>query len=387
MSLQQHTGRDDAVPVSVSAGSAADTSDAASAQDAAGESPARHPPPVRRHGRWLIPGLFLLLLAVCVFAAGTGAVRIPASEVVASLLHKMGFDVGTVSDRNHSVLWAIRFPRVVLGILVGVCLGCAGAAMQGVFGNPLAEPAVIGVSAGAALGAVGAIVLGISAFGTWTVTGFAFLGGLVTTLTVYLLSRSNGRTEVVTLILTGVAVNALAGAGIGLLTFVADDTELRSISFWNLGSLGGANWDVIWALVPFALLGLLVLPRYARALDLLSLGERGARHLGVDTERVRLVVVVLTAMLVGAAVAAAGVVGFIGLVVPHLIRLVAGPRHALLLPASALLGAIVTVAADLAARTVALPAEVPLGVLTALLGAPFFLWLLRRTRSRQGGWA
>ncbi|MGW0663652.1 FecCD family ABC transporter permease [Streptodolium elevatio] len=342
---------------------------------------------VRRHGRWLIPGLFLLLLVTCVFAAGTGAVRIPASEVIASLLHKMGVDVGTVSDRNHSVLWAIRFPRVVLGILVGVCLGCAGAAMQGVFGNPLAEPAVIGVSSGAALGAVGAIVLGVSTFGTWTVTGFAFLGGLITTLTVYLLSRSNGRTEVVTLILTGVAVNALAGAGIGLLTFIADDAELRSISFWNLGSLGGANWDVIWALVPFALLGLLVLPRYARALDLLSLGERGARHLGVDTERVRLVVVVLTAMLVGAAVAAAGVVGFIGLVVPHLIRLVAGPRHALLLPASALLGAIVTVAADLAARTVALPAEVPLGVLTALLGAPFFLWLLRRTRSRQGGWA
>ncbi|MCF2525639.1 iron ABC transporter permease [Yinghuangia sp. KLBMP8922] len=342
---------------------------------------------MRRHGRWLVPVLALGLLAVCILAAGIGAVRIPPSEVVASLLHKAGLDVGYVSEQNHAVLWAIRFPRVVLGILVGVCLGCAGAAMQGVFGNPLAEPAVIGVSSGAAIGAVAAIVLGITSFGSWTVTAFAFLGGLVTTLTVYLLSRSNGRTEVVTLILTGVAVNALAGAGIGMLTFIADDAELRSITFWNLGSLGGANWDVIWALLPFALIALFVLPFYARSLDLLALGERGARHLGVDTERVRLGIVVLTALLVGAAVAAAGVVGFIGLVVPHLIRLIAGPRHALLLPAGALLGAIVTVAADLASRTVALPAEVPLGVLTALLGAPFFLWLLRRTRSKQGGWA
>lgn len=340
-----------------------------------------------RRGRWLLPVLVLGLLAVCVAAAGSGALRIPASEILASLLHKAGIDVGTVSGQNDSVLWAIRFPRVVLGILVGVCLGCAGAAMQGVFGNPLAEPSVVGVSAGSALGAVGAIVLGLTTFGTWSVTAFAFLGGLVTTLAVYLLSRSGGRTEVVTLILTGIAVNALAGAAIGMLTFVADDAELRSITFWNLGSLGGANWDVIAALTPFAVLGLLALPCYARALDLLALGERGARHLGVDTERVRLGVVVLTALLVGAAVAAAGVVGFVGLVAPHLIRLVAGPRHALLLPASALLGAILTVGADLAARTVALPAEVPLGVLTSLLGAPFFLWLLRRTRARQGGWA
>jgi iron complex transport system permease protein len=335
----------------------------------------------------MLPVLFAVLIAVCVASAGIGAMKIPASEVISSLFHKSGLDVGHVSDVNHTVLWSIRFPRVVLGILVGACLGMAGAAMQGVFGNPLAEPGIIGVSSGAALGAVLSIVLGISTFGSWTVTLFAFIGGLVTTMAVYLMSRANGRTEVVTLILTGVALNALAGAIIGLCTYVADDAELREITFWNLGSLGGANWKIVGALIPFALVGLIVLPRFAKSLDLLSLGDKGARHLGVDTERVRLIVITVTAVLVGAAVAAAGVVGFVGLVVPHLIRLIAGPRHALLLPASALLGAIVTVAADLASRTVASPTELPLGVLTALLGTPFFLWLLRRTRARQGGWA
>ncbi|MFF7248432.1 FecCD family ABC transporter permease [Embleya sp. NPDC008237] len=341
----------------------------------------------RRHGRWLIPTLVVLLLATSVVSAGMGAFDIPSDQVLSSVLHHLGLDVGHVSQANEAVLWNIRFPRIVLGIMVGACLGCAGAAMQGVFGNPLAEPGVIGVSSGAALGAVGAIVLGVSTFGSWTVTAFAFAGGLLTTLFVYLLSRSDGRTEVVTLVLTGIAINALAGAAIGLFTFVADDAELRSITFWNLGSVGGASWKIIGALAPFAIVGLLILPRYARALDIMALGERGARHLGVDTERVRIVVVVLSATLVGAAVAAAGVITFVGLVVPHIIRLIAGPRHRLLLPASAVLGALVTVGADLAARTVAMPKEVPLGVLTALIGAPFFLWLLRRTRSRQGGWA
>jgi iron complex transport system permease protein len=275
----------------------------------------------------------------------------------------------------------------VLAVLVGASLAVAGAAMQGVFGNPLAEPGVIGVSSGAALGAVGSIVLGVTAFGQWSVTVAAFLGGLAATFTVYLLARSGGRTEVVTLVLTGIAINALAMAGVGAFTFVADDVQLRSITFWNLGSVGGATWPTVLAVLPFTVLGLVVLPRYARALDLFALGERGARHVGVETERVRIVVITLVALLTAAGVAATGVLTFVGLVVPHLVRLVAGPRHAVLLPASALGGAIVLVAADLVARTVAAPAEVPLGVLTALLGAPFFLWLLRRTRTRQGGWA
>lgn len=327
----------------------------------------------------LIPVLAVMLATLCTVSAGIGAVPVPFDEVVGAVFGGTG--------PHDAVLWQIRFPRVVLSMLIGASLGVAGAAMQGVFGNPLAEPGVIGVSSGAAVGAVGTIVLGVSAFGEWSVTVAAFAGGLIATFVVYLLSRSGGRTEVVTLVLTGIAINAIAGALVGLLTFLADDAQLRSISFWSLGSIGGATWPVVAGVLPFTLAGLALIPFFARALDVLALGERGARHLGVDTERVRLGVITLAALLTGAAVAAAGVIGFVGLVVPHLIRLVAGPGHRMLLPASALTGAFVLLAADLVARTVAVPAELPIGVLTALLGGPFFLWLLRRTRSRQGGWA
>lgn len=324
----------------------------------------------------LIPALVVLLATLCVASAGIGAVRVPFGEVLTAV----------VNPGEHQVLWAIRFPRVVLAVLIGAALAVAGAAMQGVFGNPLAEPGVIGVSSGAAVGAVGGIVLGAGALGGWTVTFASFLGGFVATLVVYALARSGGRTEVVTLVLTGVAVNAVAGAVVGVLTFMADDEELKSITFWTLGSVGGASWTVVAVMAPFALIGLVVMPVFARALDLLTLGERGARHLGVDTERVRMVVIGLAALLTGASVAAAGIIGFVGLVVPHLIRLVAGPAHRILLPASALAGACVLLLADLVARTVVIPAELPIGVLTALLGGPFFLWLLRRTRKEQGGW-
>ncbi|MEU6996953.1 iron ABC transporter permease [Nonomuraea sp. NPDC046570] len=327
----------------------------------------------------LIPVLTMLLATLCVASAGIGAVRVPFGEVLTSL-----FGGGTAHDQ---VLWQIRFPRVVLAVLVGAALSVAGAGMQGVFGNPLAEPGVIGVSSGAAVGAVGAIVLGVTAFGQWTVAVAAFAGGLLTTFAVYALARSQGRTEIVTLVLTGIAINAIAWAVVGLFTFLADDAELRSISFWNLGTLGGATWPLIGAVVPFVVAGLALMPLFARSLDLLALGERGARHLGVDTERVRLAVIFLASLLTGASVAAAGAISFVGLVVPHLIRLIAGPGHRVLLPASALAGACVLLLADLVARTVAVPAELPIGVLTALLGGPFFLWLLRRTRAQQGGWA
>jgi iron complex transport system permease protein len=259
--------------------------------------------------------------------------------------------------------------------------------MQGVFGNPLAEPGIVGVSSGAALGAVGAIALGVTTLGYWTVPVAAFLSGLLTVLLVYAASRSGGRTEVVTLILTGIAVNAVTGAIIGLMTYLSNDAQLRSITFWNLGSLAQATWPKVAAIAPFTLIALAAVPRYARKLDLLSLGERSARHLGVNVERLRMGVMLLVALLTASAVAVAGIITFVGLVVPHLVRLAGHPRHALLLPASALGGAIVLLAGDLVARTIAAPAELPLGVLTALLGSPIFFWLLRRTRARQGGWA
>jgi len=327
------------------------------------------------------------LITVSLISAGYGAYPIPIGDIVSSLWNRIGIGGHALERVAESVLWDIRFPRVVLAIVVGACLGCAGAVMQGVFGNPLAEPGVIGISSGAAIGAVCAIAFGVSVFGNWTVTVFAFISGLITVFIVYTLSRQGGRTEVVTLILTGIAVNAFGGAIIGLFIFIADNSQLTAITFWQLGSLSQATWQKVMAILPFAVVGLAVAPRYARRLDLLSLGERPARHLGVDVERMRVVLILVVAILTAAAVAVSGIIGFVGLVIPHLLRMAAGPGHRFLIGGSALGGALILATADLTARTVAAPAELPLGVLTALVGSPFFFWLLRRTRRKQGGWA
>lgn len=335
----------------------------------------------------LTVGLSLALLVGCLLSAAIGAYSIPIGDVLASVQHRIGIGGQPLDRVGESVLWNVRLPRVVLALLVGASLGCAGALMQGVFGNPLAEPGVIGISAGAAVGAVASIALGLTFFGNWTITVFAFIAGLATVLLVYTLSRSGGRTEVVTLILTGIAVNAFAGALIGLFIFFADNAQITQITFWQLGSLSQATWPKVLAVLPCALAGLLIAPFYARKLDLLALGERPARHLGVDVERLRILLVLVVALLTAAAVAVAGIISFVGLLVPHLLRMANGPGHRFLIPGSALGGALVLVAGDLAARTVAAPAELPLGVLTALFGSPFFFWLLRRTRRKQGGWA
>ncbi|MBD3552466.1 MULTISPECIES: FecCD family ABC transporter permease [Streptomyces] len=351
------------------------------------ETPAA-PAASRRSRTFLLTlGLTVALVVGCLLSAAIGAYNIPLGDVLSSVQHRIGLGGQALDRVGESVLWNVRLPRVVLALLVGASLGCAGALMQGVFGNPLAEPGVIGISAGAAVGAVASIALGLSFFGNWTITVCAFVAGLATVLLVYALSRSGGRTEVVTLILTGIAVNAFAGALIGLFIFFADNAQITQITFWQLGSLSQATWPKVLAVLPCAVAGLLIAPFYARKLDLLALGERPARHLGVDVERLRIVLVLVVALLTAAAVAVAGIISFVGLLVPHLLRMANGPGHRFLVPASALGGGVILVAGDLAARTVAAPAELPLGVLTALFGSPFFFWLLRRTRRRQGGWA
>jgi iron complex transport system permease protein len=345
-------------------------------------------PPVDRRARRLLVALSVALPVVVVVAAARGAYPIPPSEVVGSLLHRLGIHRGPLPDTTaDAVLWNIRFPRVALGVLVGASLGCAGALLQGGFSNPLAEPGVIGVSSGAAVGAVLVITLGLVPFGGWTITAAAFTGGLTTVIVVYLASRHDGRIEVITVVLTGIAVNALAGALIGLAMFFSDDAQLRSITFWTLGSLAQATWPKVALVAPLALVGAITAPALGPRLDVLALGDRQAHHLGTDVDRLRAAVLVLVAVLTAAAVAVAGIIVFVGLVVPHLVRMLAGPRHRPLLVCSALAGAVILVLADLAARTIAAPAEVPLGVLTALVGSPFFFWQLRRTRASQGGWA
>ncbi|MEA2523290.1 MAG: heme transport system permease protein [Thermomicrobiales bacterium] len=335
----------------------------------------------------LLPSLGVLLLVAIVLSVGIGAVKLQPQQTVAIIAHHLGVELDVAyTTQQDAIVWAIRLPRVVTAVLVGSALAVSGAALQGMFRNPLADPGLIGVSSGAALGAVTSVALGISFLGLATMPVAAFLGGMTTAITVYLISRHNGRTEIVTLVLTGIALNTIAGAGTGLLTYVASDQQLRAIVFWSLGSLGGATWKGVLATLPFVGVGLIFVPRWGQALNLFVLGEREAHHLGVDTERVRLELIVLTALMTGAAVAVAGVVGFVGLIVPHLIRLVAGPDHRIVLPASALFGASLLLLADLLARTIVAPAELPLGVLTALAGGPFLLVLMLRTRQAQGGW-
>lgn len=333
---------------------------------------------------WALPVLTVALLLSCLLAVSIGAFTIPFPEVLAALGRAVtGQDLNTAD----AVVIDIRLPRVLLAVLVGACLAAAGVIMQGIFANPMAEPGLVGVSSGAAVTAVLAIAVGLTGLGFWVLPMAALVGGLVVTSVVYLMARVEGRTEVLTLILTGVAVNAFAGAVIGLLMSISGNAELRSLTFWNLGSLSAATWSSLLLVIPFAVLGLAAAPLLARPLDLLALGERGAGHLGVNVERVRALAILLTAVLTAAAVAVAGIIVFIGLVVPHALRLVLGPGHRLMLPAAALGGATLLVLADLVARTAVAPAEIPLGALTALIGAPVFFWLLRREHKRRGAWA
>jgi iron complex transport system permease protein len=258
--------------------------------------------------------------------------------------------------------------------------------MQGLFRNPLADPGLVGVSSGAAMGAAFAIVLGAAWGGLpevlapYLLSASAFAGGLLVTSMVFRLGRRDGQTSVASMLLAGVALTALSGAVIGLLTYLADDATLRSLTFWNLGSLNGASYARLWPLLLVAAAVALWLPRRARALNALLLGESEARHLGFDIERLKRELVLCTALGVGAAVAAAGMIGFIGLVVPHLVRLLVGPDHRVLLPASLLAGASLLLFSDLLARLLLAPAELPIGIVTALIGAPFFLYLLLRGR-------
>jgi iron complex transport system permease protein len=265
----------------------------------------------------------------------------------------------------------IRLPRLLLAVSAGAGLAMAGALMQGLFRNPLADPGLIGVSSGAALAAGITIVLGSVWFpdlprslGSWTLVLMAFVGGLGVTALIYAISQGEGGTRVGHMLLAGIAVNALAGAGLGLLNYIATDEQLRNLQFWLMGSLGGARWSAVWLV------------------NALALGEAQATLLGVPVERVKRLAIVITALAVGVVTATTGIIGFVGLVAPHMVRLLSGPDHRWVLPGSALLGASLVLLADALARTVAAPAELPLGVLTALVGVPFFLLLLRGRAGR-----
>lgn len=329
----------------------------------------------------------LLALALCVtamFSLTAGA----SDASVVTLLHGLIFGEGLEAvRRDHLIIMEIRLPRIALGILIGAGLAVSGAVMQGLFRNPLADPGLVGVSAGAGLGAVSIIVLGtgvlaplVALLGIYALPLAAFLGGLATTLLLYRVATRRGRTSVATMLLAGIALGALAGAATGALIYIADDRQLRDLTFWSMGSLAGATWSKIVAAGPIIALVLIVSPVLSRGLNALALGEAAAGHLGIQVQRIKNVAIVVVAAATGATVAVSGGIGFIGIVVPHMLRLAIGPDHRYLLPASALLGAILLLLADAVSRTIVAPAELPIGIITAICGAPFFLWILLRQR-------
>ncbi|MFC2973377.1 FecCD family ABC transporter permease [Azotobacter bryophylli] len=335
--------------------------------------------------RILFAALGLSLLLALWLSLALGPVSLGLTETLRALLRLFGLPLpGTGLERAELIVGQIRLPRTLLGMAVGGVLALTGVAMQGLFRNPLADPGLVGVSSGAALGA-GLAIVGTAYLGEppawlspYLLSACAFGGGLGVTALVYRLGRRDGQTRVATMLLAGVALAALSGATIGLFSYLADDATLRRLTFWNLGSLAGASYPRLWPVLLATGAVAFWLPRRAEALNALLLGESEARHLGLDVERLKRELVFCTALGVGAAVAAAGLIGFVGLLVPHLIRLLCGPDHRVLLPAAMLAGASLLLFADLLARLLLVPAELPLGIVTALLGAPFFLYLLRR---------
>lgn len=329
-------------------------------------------------------GLILALLLACLLSLGWGAVG--DAKVIRALLAPLGLAEAAV--RDVVIVWDIRMPRMLTSALVGAGLAVAGVVLQGLFRNPLADPGIIGISSGASLGAVMAIVLGgllpltmQGWFGIYLVPVAAFVFGWLTTLLLYRVATQNGRTSVATMLLAGIALSALTGAVTGLVVYHATDDQLRDLTFWGLGSVAGATWTKLFAAGPLILISLAVAPFLARALNALALGESAAAHLGIHVQKMKRIAILSVAAGVGASVAVTGGIGFIGIVVPHLLRLVQGPDHKPLMVNAALLGAVTLLLADGIARTIIAPAELPIGIITAVMGGPFFLWILLRNRN------
>lgn len=339
--------------------------------------------------RWSLIALALALLFCLILSVGVGPMQISMGDSLSVIFAHSGLVDSQVSLAVQSVVESIRLPRSILGILVGAVLAVCGAAMQGLFRNPLADPGLIGVTGGASLAAVALIVLGgttfsfmYQLFGPYTLMIAAFVGAFITTLIVSKVATTQFGTSVTSMLLAGIAIGIITGAAVGLLTYAADDGQLRTLTFWSMGSLGGATWHTVLAAGSLIIIPLVFLPRHAKNLNALLLGESEARHLGIDVERVKRQIIMLTAVGVGAAVAVSGMIGFVGLIVPHIVRLVLGPDHRYLLVASAALGGLFLLVADMISRTIIAPAELPIGLITTIIGGPFFIaMVIYRARS------
>ena len=342
----------------------------------------------RRHlGRALCIWLCLLLTGVSLLSLGYGASGTSAMGVLGDWLAGR-----EIAPNDRVVMVSIRLPRLLTGIVVGAGLAVSGAMMQGLFRNPLADPGLLGVSAGAGFGAIAAIVLGgllppavLAVTGWHLVPLAAFGGGWAAMFILYGIATRQGRTSVATMLLAGIALAAMVGALSGLVIYHANDKQLRDLTFWGMGSLAGSSWTKLIAAGPVILLGLIAAPFLARGLNGLALGEAAAAHVGIRVQRVKTLTMLATAAATGASVAISGGIGFVGIVVPHLLRLLTGPDHRWLLVNSALLGATVLILADMISRSVVAPAELPIGIITAMIGGPFFMWVLLSNRRTLDG--
>lgn len=329
-----------------------------------------------------LPVLGLILLVSVFGALLFGAYQSSFTDIWEALFNS--------EASTRFLIFHIRLPRILLAATVGAGLAVSGAAIQGLFRNPLAEPSLIGITSGAMLFAVLAIVLMGSVLASFSsiflqasISIAAFVGGLLTTYLVYFLSSKKGRTNVMTMLLAGIAITAFAGAVTGIFIFISDEQQLRDISFWSLGSFSNASWTQLSISMPIILIGTFLIGRYAKALNAILLGEKEAIYLGIAVERVKSRIILISSLIMGVCIAMSGIIGFVGLIIPHFLRLIFGSDYRFLLKASALLGAIFMVAADTLARTIVAPAELPIGILTAMVGAPFFLWLLIRKQQKS----
>ena len=319
--------------------------------------------------------LAFMLGVMTILATGFGALRLPVS-----LLWQGG------DDALRQIWLTIRLPRVLLALVIGGSLALAGCVMQGLFRNPLADPGLLGISSGAACAVALWVVLPVSLpalLMLYAPMMAAFLGALAVTVVIFILSQQRDG-SLSRLLLVGIAINALCGAEVGVLSWISNDAQLRQLSLWGMGSLGSAQWSTLLAVTSLMLPTVLVIWRLAAALNLLQLGEEEAHYLGVDVRMIQRILLLCSALLVAAAVAVSGVIGFIGLVVPHLMRMWLGSDHRAVIPGSVLAGAFLLLIADTLARTAVAPAEMPVGLLTSILGAPWFLWLIFRQRGPHG---
>ena len=323
--------------------------------------------------------IFLICLIVSILLAVTiGSFKISVTDIL----------FGNLDELGKTILFTIRMPRVMLAAIVGASLAISGACLQGLFRNPLADPGLIGVSAGAALGAAFAIVfsskfISLNFLGPYLIPFSAIIGSASVIIILFIITKGFGYDGVTYMLLAGIAVNAIAGVGIGLLTYISDDSELRSLTFWTMGSFGGVTWPLIIPAVVVILFSIIWIIGLSRKLDLIQLGDVEASRLGINIRRVRFGIIISSAVVVGISVALSGMIGFVGLVVPHLVRILGGVNHIFVLLGSAIFGSILMVISDMMCRVIISPAELPVGLITSGLGSPFFLWLIFKMRSKN----